>query len=110
MSTGQPGFDPHAKQGYNEDVRETKDAARTPKPRYRVRKQSSGYTFSETFYVIDSQRGNRRVSVHASTTREGAQADADELNIGAMVKDYVDDPRPYDVRRAEAEAAFRSTP
>jgi hypothetical protein len=51
---------------------------RTRRPRYTVRKQSSGRTFSETFYVYDlDKRG--RVSVHAGT-RESAQADADRLN------------------------------
>jgi hypothetical protein len=72
--------------------------------RYTARKQSSGRTFSETWYAYDTQR-KTRVSVHAST-RECAQADADDLNIGDMIADYADDPRPYDVRRAEAEAAY----
>lgn len=75
------------------------------KPRYTVRKQSSGYTFSETFYVYDTQRKGR-VSVHAHRSREAAQCDADGLNISDMVKDYADDPRPYDERLAEATAAF----
>jgi hypothetical protein len=83
---------------------ETRDHA--PKPRYRVRKQSSGYTFSETFIVMDSTTGGR-VSVHPFRTRESAQANADRLNIDDLVKDYSADPRPYEVRHAEAEAAYR---
>jgi hypothetical protein len=55
----------------------TQTAAKT-KPRYTVRKQSSGWTLSETFYVYDLVRKGR-VSVHAGT-REAAQADADALN------------------------------
>lgn len=49
------------------------------RPRYTVRKQSSGYTASESFYVYDLQRKGR-VSVHASRSRESAQHDADSLN------------------------------
>ena len=74
--------------------------------RYTVRKQSSGYTFSETFYVYDTKRKGR-VSVHAGT-RESAQADANDLNISDAVQDYDDDPRPYTVRLAEATAAFHA--
>lgn len=73
--------------------------------RYTVRKQSSGRTFSETFYVYDTVRKGR-VSVHAVRARETAQHEADALNIGDMVKDYADDPRPYAERLAEAEAAY----
>ena len=74
-------------------------------PRYTVRKQSSGYTFNETFYVYDTQRKGR-VSVHAGT-RESAQQDADSLNITNAVRDHADDPRPFAIRLAEATAAFR---
>jgi hypothetical protein len=77
------------------------------KLRYRVRKQSSGYTLSETFIVIDSRTGGR-ISVQPCRTRESAQHEADQLNIGDMVKDYADDPRPYAERRAAAEAAYRA--
>ena len=54
---------------------------------FAVRKQSSGYTFSETFIVVRNP-GGHRVTVHAHRTREGAQSEADQLNIGAMVQDY----------------------
>lgn len=76
------------------------------KPRYTVRKQSSGYTFSETFYVYDTVRKGR-VSVHAARSREAAQHEADALNIHSLVKDYVDDPRPFAERLAEAERIYR---
>ena len=74
---------------------------------YAVRKQASGYSGATTYIVVRNP-GGRRVSVHAHVTRESAQAAADELNIGAMVKDHADDPRPYAQRRAEAEAAYRA--
>lgn len=73
---------------------------------YVVRKQSSGRTFSETFVVVRNP-GGRRVTTIPHVTRETAQAEADALNIGALVLDHADDPRPYAVRRAEAEAAYR---
>lgn len=72
--------------------------------RYTVRKQSSGWTFSETFYVYDLVKKGR-VSVHAGT-RQSAQVDADALEIGAMVTPAAEDPRPYAVRLAEAAARF----
>jgi hypothetical protein len=78
----------------------------TYKPRYTVRKQSSGYAFSETFYVYDLV-GKGRVSVHAGT-RETAQAEADSLNVSDLVKKHAEDPRPYDVRRAEAQAKYEA--
>lgn len=71
--------------------------------RYTVRKQSSGRSFSETFYVFDNVTKSR-VSVHATVSRRTAQMEADGLEAGAMVRDYADDPRPYAERRAEAEA------
>lgn len=74
---------------------------------FRVRKQSSGRTFSET-YIVVMNPGGRRVTVHPHRTRETAQAEADRLNIAELVKDYDQDPRPYDVRLAEAEAAYRA--
>jgi hypothetical protein len=73
-----------------------------------VRKVSSGYTGRESFIVVKNP-GARRVSVHASVTRETAQVEADTLNIGAMVKNYDEDPRPYAERLAEAEAAYRAS-
>ncbi len=76
---------------------------------YRVRKQSSGYTRSDTFIVVKVTDGRtQRVTVNPHRTREGAQADADELNIGALVKDYAADPRPYAERHAEAAAAYQA--
>ena len=76
-----------------------------PMRRYTVRKQSSGRTFSETYYVFDTVRGGR-VSTEPGT-REIAQAQADELNITAMVLDYDDDPRPFEVRLAEARETYQ---
>jgi hypothetical protein len=46
--------------------------------RFTVRKQSSGRTYSVTFYVYDRESGGR-VSTEA-LTRESAQAQADSLN------------------------------
>lgn len=73
---------------------------------FAVRQVRSGYT-GERKYIVVKNPGGHRVTVHAHVTRESAQADADQLNIGAMVRDYADDQRPYEVRRAEAEAAYR---
>lgn len=47
--------------------------------RYTVRKQVSGYTGRESWYVYDRQNGGR-VTVHAHIAREGAVADAEGLN------------------------------
>lgn len=47
--------------------------------RFTVRKQSSGYTLSESYYVYDRQRQGR-VTVHAHRTRESAVWDAKGLN------------------------------
>lgn len=74
---------------------------------FAVRKTTSGYNGITKFLVVRNP-GGRRVSVHAHLTRESAQAAADDLNIGAMVKDFDLDPRPYAVRRAEAEATYRA--
>lgn len=71
---------------------------------YSVRKQSSGRAFSETYVVV---RRGERVSTHPHRTRATAQAEADELNVSGAVKDHNEDPRPYEVRRAEAETAYR---
>lgn len=75
------------------------------KPRYTVRQQSSGRTASVTFYVFDTKRQGR-VTVHPHRSREAAQADADSLNVTDMVKPHEEDPRPYAVRHAEAEARY----
>jgi len=47
--------------------------------RYTVRKQSSGYTSSESFFVYDLKKKGR-VTVHAYLLRQSAQADADQMN------------------------------
>lgn len=73
--------------------------------RYTVRKQSSGYTHSETYYVYDLVKKGR-VTVHAQPHRDAAQSEADRLEIGAMIRDYEDDSRPYVERLAEARARF----
>lgn len=73
---------------------------------YQVRKQTSGRSWDT--YIVVRNPGGRRVSVHPFTSRHAAQASADALNIGAMVEDHADDPRPYAERRAEAEAAYRA--
>lgn len=46
--------------------------------------------------------------MHAMLRREDAQLQADGLNIADMVKPHAEDPRPYEVRLAEAEAACRT--
>lgn len=76
---------------------------------YRVRKQTSGYTGRDSYIVVMLRQGQpaSRVTVHAHSTRESAQADADDLNIGAMVTPYDEDPRPYAERRADAERRYR---
>jgi hypothetical protein len=75
--------------------------------RYTVRKQSSGRTFSETFIVWDKV-SKSRVSTQPARTRETAQHEADRHNVQAMIADYAQDPRPYEARKAEAEAAYRA--
>lgn len=69
--------------------------------RYRVRKQSGRTT---TYVVVDGN--GSRVTTHPHKTAGCAQAEADRLNVGSMVKDFADDPRPYAVRLSEAEAAY----
>lgn len=74
--------------------------------RFRVRKQSSGYTASVTYFV--ARLGGGRVSVHANSSREAAQAEADALNVSHMVsiaREGYDD-RPYAVIAAECRAAY----
>lgn len=73
-------------------------------PRYVVRKQSSGRTASESFYV--ARRGGGRVSVHASRTRGAAEVEAEALNVASLVLDHESDPRPYEARLAEAREAW----
>jgi hypothetical protein len=71
---------------------------------FTVRTTTSGHNGMTKYPVYN---GPRRVSVHAYGTREGAQANADELNIGAMIKDHAEDPRPYQEKLADARAEFR---
>lgn len=73
---------------------------------YVVRKQSSGRTLSETYIVVRNP-GAQRVSVHGAISKVTAQHEADQLNIGTLVRDYADDPRPYAVKRAEAEQRYQ---
>lgn len=72
---------------------------------FKVRQQTSGWN-GVTSYIVVMNPGGRRVSVHAHYTKQSAQAAADELNIIEMVKPANEDPRPYNVRRAEAEAQY----
>jgi hypothetical protein len=73
-------------------------------PPFIVRGQSSGYGVFEKYIVV--KRDGGRVTTWPHSTREAAQAEADELNIGAMVKDFADDPRPYRTRLDEAERQY----
>jgi hypothetical protein len=57
-------------------------------------------------YIVVRNPGGRRVTTHPHRTRDGAQAEADRLNVGSLVKDYDEDPRPYEVRLAEAEQIY----
>lgn len=75
------------------------------KARYSVRKQSSGRTFSESYYVYDLVRKGR-VTVHAHQHRQSAEVDARALEIAAMVPPAAEDARPYAVRLAEAEQRY----
>ena len=76
------------------------------KPAYTVRKMSSGRTFSIRWNVICRTGG--RVNVHAHPTRESAQHNADELIVSALVLPHELDPRDYEVRHAEARAAWHA--
>jgi hypothetical protein len=77
------------------------------RPPYVVRKQSSGYTASVKWIVVKNP-GARRVTVVAHHSQRAAQIEADALNVSALVKDHAEDPRPYEVRLAEAEATYRA--
>lgn len=74
---------------------------------FKVRQQTSGWN-GLTSYIVVMNPGGRRVSVHAHQTRESAQAAADALNVIEMVTPAAEDPRPYAVRLAEAEAKYRA--
>jgi hypothetical protein len=76
--------------------------------RYTVRRMNSGYTASVKWYVYDTH-AKSRVTVNAHHSREGAQREADALNVTEDVADYVDDPRPYSERLAEAQKRFGAT-
>lgn len=78
-------------------------ASRTPHP-FMVRKMTGR---GGVKWIVVRNPGGRRVSVHSTPIRSAAQAQADELNIGAMVRPAAEDDRPYEVRRAEAAAAYR---
>jgi hypothetical protein len=78
----------------------------TRNARYTVRKRTSGYDGGVSFIVWDTERKSR-VSVVPNLTRQQAQASADDLNIGDMVRPHAEDPRPYAERRAEAERIYR---
>jgi hypothetical protein len=75
------------------------------KPRYTVRKMTSGWNGVSKFYVYDLQQ-KERVTVHAHLMREAAQADADRLNILDMCVPGTEDPRPFDVRYEEARQRY----
>lgn len=89
---------------------EQRAAAMVKRPLYTTRKQSSGYASSVSYLVWKLARDGKsggRVSVHAHRHRDAAQVAADELNIAALVLPHAEDPRPYDVRRVEAELAYQ---
>jgi hypothetical protein len=75
------------------------------RPPYTVRKQASGYSGSVRWYVYCIASGSR-VSVHASLMRDTAQAEADRLNVIDLCPDADADPRPFDVRYAEARSRY----
>lgn len=75
------------------------------KRRFTVRKQTSGWSGTVKFYVYDLLKKGR-VTVHAYLTREGAQESADSLEVSNRVRPHAEDPRPYEVRLAEAQADF----
>ncbi len=79
----------------------------TRKHRFTTRKQVNGYNGDVKYYVFDLQ-SKSRVSVRAVIGRDAAQMDADSLNIMEMVKPHAEDPRPFEVRLAEAEAAYHA--
>lgn len=75
----------------------------TAKFPYTVRQTKSGYT-SGTKYLVFYK--GQRVSVHAHFSTRSAWNVANGLNISDLVRPAAEDPRPYEVRRAEALAAF----
>lgn len=75
------------------------------KHRFTVRKMTSGYTGVVKWYVYDLV-GKGRVTVHAYLGRDSAQAEADGLNIIEMTVPAANDPRPFEVRHAEAAQRY----
>lgn len=75
------------------------------KQRYTTSKMTSGYNGVSRYYVYDTV-SKGRVTVHAHLMRSTAELQADQLNISDMVKPYDEDPRPYEVRLAEATEAY----
>lgn len=73
--------------------------------RFTVRIMKSGYSGKISYYVFDTV-SKSRVSRHATIDKMSAEISADELNISNMVKDYSEDPRPYEIRRAEAAEQY----
>ncbi len=76
------------------------------KPRFTVRKQTSGYSGTVRYYVYDTV-AKGRVSVHADLMRDTAQYSADNLNISDMVLPHAEDQREYEVRLAEATEKYK---
>jgi hypothetical protein len=72
---------------------------------FQVREQTSGRS-GVTSYVVVRNPGGRRVSTEPSPVREIAEAQARDLNVGSLVLDHAEDPRPYDERRAEAGRVY----
>jgi hypothetical protein len=72
---------------------------------YAVRETTSGYN-GVTKYLVVRNPGGKRVSVHASVTREGAQASADDLNRTVIEDDpYIGDA--IEGYRASEMAAYK---
>jgi hypothetical protein len=79
----------------------------TNKPaHYSINKVTSGYNGDERWIVVKNP-GRHRVSVQAHRSRRSAEFTAEALNIQELVKSPEEDPRSYQVRRAEAEALYR---
>jgi hypothetical protein len=76
------------------------------KHRYTVRKTVSGYSGEARYYVFDLL-AKQRVTVHSVLRRDAAQMEADSLNVAEMTRPYAEDPRPYELRRREAEIAYQ---
>ncbi len=81
----------------------------TRKHRFTVRKMVNGYNGVAKYYAYDLKTKGR-VTVHAHLMRDTAQMEADRLNIADMVKPHAEDPRPYEVREAEATDAYYREP